>query len=40
VVFGDWLDGEVRPTTKRNERRWWRSVLGEWRHREVKQKVG
>jgi hypothetical protein len=39
-VFGDWLDGEVRPATKRNE--WWCccSVRGEWRHREAKQKVG
>jgi hypothetical protein len=35
-----WLDGEVRPVTKRNELRWWCSVWGEWRHREVKQKVG
>jgi hypothetical protein len=39
-VFGDRLDGEVRPATKRNERRWWCSVWGEWRHREAKQKVG
>jgi hypothetical protein len=39
-VFGDRLDGEVRPATKRNKRRWWRSMWGEWRHREAKQKVG
>jgi hypothetical protein len=38
--FGDWLDDEVRPTTKRNEWWWWCSVSGEWRHREAKQKVG
>jgi hypothetical protein len=25
--------------TKRNERQWWCSVWGEWRHREAKQKV-
>jgi hypothetical protein len=39
-VFGDRLDGEVRPATKRNERQLWCSVWGEWRHREAKQKVG
>jgi hypothetical protein len=39
-VFRNRLDGEVRPTTKRNERRWWCSVWGEWSHREAKQKVG
>jgi hypothetical protein len=33
-VFGNRLDGEVRPTTKRNEWRWWCSVWGEWSHRE------
>jgi hypothetical protein len=39
-VFGDRLDGEVRLATKRNERRWWCSVWGEWWHREATQKVG
>jgi hypothetical protein len=39
-VFSDGLDGEVRPATKRNERRWWCSVWSEWRNRETKQKVG
>jgi hypothetical protein len=39
-AFGDRLDSVVRPATKRNERWWWRSVWGEWRHREAKQNVG
>jgi hypothetical protein len=27
-IFGDRLDGEVRPVTKRNEWWWWCSVWG------------
>jgi hypothetical protein len=34
-VFGDRLDGEVRPATKRNERPWWCSVHGDLKPREA-----